>query len=364
MHSNAKYGSCWNNLFCLLVVVILVLTPLASTSLSTLTSAETATTIVPSTNCTKCSNGNSLTSLIVKEPNHVNCTSGHYFAFLIPDSGCVCEFLCARTSGQPCRSSAALNSITGQNQSLCDSTLRLSCNDNSNLCQGPLSLRTSNIGTNSFRIYWRGHGPSNQSTLFLAEWGLNFSDDKFVEKRPLVIHPYGHGQFTSEVRVPKDNTTYIIRMVNRDPHHSGGREELALVQTLPHPPAVGVDKPKILITHRGVDSLSIAFDDFKQSSGSQQQYKISYRTNNQSWTSIQSSSPTPFYKLTKLQPKTNYQVQVSLDNLSTDMINGTTMDGCVHGADGKAYVVNEKINEDCDRSCVCLGANQVDCKSR
>ena len=91
--------------------------------------------------CERCRSGESLQSPVVK-PSQADCVSGHFQAILT-STQCECDFVCARESRQACRLSLTTDALNA-NQILCDSTLNLKCNPNTNLCEGMCpSLRAS-----------------------------------------------------------------------------------------------------------------------------------------------------------------------------------------------------------------------------
>lgn len=86
--------------------------------------------------CLRCSNGDPLGSLVVKFPKN-DCISGHYYTVPSTDH-CHCDLVCARESRQACRLSLPSLDLQTTNQTLCDESLNLQCNEATSLCEGML----------------------------------------------------------------------------------------------------------------------------------------------------------------------------------------------------------------------------------
>lgn len=89
--------------------------------------------------CSQCSNGEPLGSLVVKSPRS-DCASGHYHAVPSATDHCHCDLVCARESRQACRLSLPSLDLRITNQTLCDESLSLRCNEATNLCEGTTIL--------------------------------------------------------------------------------------------------------------------------------------------------------------------------------------------------------------------------------
>lgn len=90
--------------------------------------------------CLHCANGDPLGSLVVKSPQS-DCISGHYYAVASTDH-CHCDLVCARESRQACRLSLPSLDLRTTNQTLCDESLSLQCNEATSLCEGMLTTLT------------------------------------------------------------------------------------------------------------------------------------------------------------------------------------------------------------------------------
>lgn len=85
-----------------------------------------------SNQCSKCTTGQTISTLIVNQTS-AECLTGHYYPVLI-NTKCDCQFVCARESHQACRLSHQTHPLSLE--SICDQTLNLHCDEETNLCQG------------------------------------------------------------------------------------------------------------------------------------------------------------------------------------------------------------------------------------
>lgn len=137
----------------------------------------------------------------------------------------------------------------------------------------------------------------------------------------------------------------------------------------------GDDVPRVLLTSRTPDSLTIAWDDFKVHRGPnfESGYVVEYRRSTgtddskASWNRIQVGN-VPITTVKHLHPATFYDVKVSIwedvrsKRTSTEVAVLQTEDGCVWL--NETVSVGSMFNKDCDSRCVCLGNDTSECADR
>ena len=135
--------------------------------------------------------------------------------------------------------------------------------------------------------------------------------------------------------------------------------------------------PKVLVTHKSLTSVSIAFDDFKLTNY-ESGYVVQYRqhpnetndTNDISdWRRMQANN-TPFVTIKDLRPHTTYQIQVLVWEdieskklgLGSEIISVSTEDGCF--ANNTSYSVGQEFFDNCDSRCACRANAKLECTAR
>lgn len=136
---------------------------------------------------------------------------------------------------------------------------------------------------------------------------------------------------------------------------------------------VNENAPKVLVTHKSLTSVSIAFDDFKlpnYESGYVVQYRQQNGSNHTSdWRPMQANN-TPFVTIKDLRPHTTYQIQVLVWEdieskrlgLGSEIITATTEDGCLFN--DTAYSVGQDFLDGCEARCTCRANAKLDCSMR
>ncbi|CAG0885187.1 unnamed protein product [Darwinula stevensoni] len=132
-------------------------------------------------------------------------------------------------------------------------------------------------------------------------------------------------------------------------------------------------RPKLIVTERTQDSVSLAWDDFSPPSyshGYVVQYRQANATQGRTWQPLPVTGQLPHATIRSLVPSTTYQVRVSIYDdfdsntlgLSTATINITTRAGCVFN--GTTHEVGAELVQGCEAQCMCHQNGSVTCSER
>ncbi|XP_067133098.1 putative epidermal cell surface receptor isoform X1 [Centruroides vittatus] len=249
---------------------------------------------------------------------------------------CQCREVCARQSGQSCSFSSP-----------CDVEFGLRCEDN--VCRGKLRIQITEVTYNFVLLTWESSTTEEHQASVSYTSVYNGSNTKWERVE------IGNNEVKIDDLQP--DTRYFVKV------EEDGEFEIAVFNTKEK---TMTKTKRVFVTDRTPNSISLAWEDFKNEELSD--YIVEYKPIgfNGEWMTLHANS-TLSATIYDLKPKSEYSIRVIEQGKNgkgeiSDLITAMTSDGCIR--ENSWYAVGQQFYEGCALNCVCKGNDEGDCHPR